>query len=125
MLSRERTGQSMAGLRVLVVEDESIIAMLLENMLTAMDCKTVGPVAKLDKAVEMAEREALDVAILDVSLQGQEVYPVADALAARGIPFVFATGYGKAALHPPYSDRPALQKPFRLDDLVEVFAKIC
>jgi hypothetical protein len=72
----------------------------------------------------MAQREPLDIAILDVNLNGQEVYLVAAALATRGIPFVFATGYGKHSLRPPYDDRPMLPKPFRRGDVYAALAEV-
>ena len=125
MPHREESGRLASGLRVLVVEDEIIVALLLEDMLSDFGHQIVGPVAHLNKAVEMAQQEALDVAILDVNINGKEVYPVAEALAARGIPFIFATGYGKEGLRAQYSDRPSLQKPFRRHRLQELFAAVC
>jgi DNA-binding response OmpR family regulator len=116
--------QPAARPRILIVEDESVIAMLLEDMITDCGYEVVGPVARLDKAVEVAQREALDVAILDVNLNGEEVYPVAAALAAREIPFLFSTGYGKGGVHAPYHDRPTLQKPFQLHDVRAALAAI-
>jgi DNA-binding response OmpR family regulator len=112
------------GLRILLVEDESVIAMLLEDILIQSGHEVVGPVARVDRAVEMARRETLDVAILDVNLNGQEVYPVAAVLAARGIPFVFATGYGKGRLRTPYQDRPTLTKPFQWGDVSALLDEI-
>jgi CheY-like chemotaxis protein len=111
-------------LRVLLVEDESLIALLLEGMLTELGHEVVGPVARLDKALQMAQRENLDVALLDVNLNGKEIYPVAEALEAREIPFVFITGYGRNVLRAPYRDRPILQKPFRRGNLREIFAGV-
>lgn len=125
MPRRERSDRSASGLRVLVVEDEIMVALLLEDMLSGFGHQVVGPVAQLSKAVEMAQREALDVAILDVNIKGNEVYPVAEALAARGIPFIFVTGYAKGGLPAPYSDRPSLQKPFRRHSLRDLFAAVC
>lgn len=118
----EQTGRHASGLRVLLVEDENLVALLLEDMLAELGHTVVGPVARLDKALETAQREAFDVAILDVNINGEESYPIADALAARGIPFVFSTGYGKKSLRAPYSDRPALQKPFQRHELQKLFA---
>jgi len=112
-------------LRVLLVEDEIMIALLLEEMLAELDFEVVGPVARLDRAVEMAQLQALDLALLDVNLNGKETYPVAEALAAREIPLVFVTGYGRGTLRAPYRDRPTLQKPFRRDDLRELVAEVC
>jgi CheY-like chemotaxis protein len=124
MPSSEQTSPRTSRLRVLLVEDEIMVALLLEDMLVELDYEVVGPVARLDKALEMAQWQALDVALLDVNLNGKEIYPVAEALAAREIPFVFVTGYGRGALRAPYCDRPTLQKPFRRGDLRELFAEV-
>ena len=106
-----------SGLRVLLVEDEMMVALLVESMLVELGHKVTGPVGRLNQAVAMAEREDLDFAVLDVNINGGKAYPVAAALAARGIPFIFATGYGRAGLAAPFEDRPMLQKPFRSEDL--------
>jgi CheY-like chemotaxis protein len=124
MPASEQPGRRASGLRVLVVEDENLVALLLEDMLAELGHMVVGPVARLDKALETAQREAFDVAILDVNINGEESYPIADALAARGIPFVFSTGYDKKSVPAPYSDRPALQKPFQRHDLEKLFAEL-
>jgi CheY-like chemotaxis protein len=121
----EARGPGRSGLRVLLVEDEMMVALLLEGMLADFGHEIVGPAARLEKAVEMAQQEAMDVAILDVNIDGEEVYPVADALDARGIPFIFATGYGRAGLRAPYRDRPTLQKPYLADDLHAAITAVC
>src|SRR3954463_2340971 len=105
------------GLRVLVVEDEAAISMLLEDMLMDFGCAIVGPAARLNVAVEMAQSDNFDVAILDVNLAGESIYPVADALAEQKRPFVFSTGYGGAGIKDPYRDRPVVQKPFSQQEL--------
>lgn len=110
------------GLSVLLVEDEFIIALLLEEMLRDLGYRVLGPVARLGKALEMARREGVDAAILDINLNGEEVYPVAETLAARGIPFVFVTGYGRDRLRAPYCNSPTLPKPFRRGDLQDALA---
>jgi CheY-like chemotaxis protein len=110
------------GLRILLVEDEIMVALLLEDMLSELGHAVIGPVSRIDKAVEMAQEETLDLAILDVNLDGKEVYPVAEALDARGIPFVFSTGYGNGGLHAAYRDRPTLSKPFLRRDLLQALA---
>jgi CheY-like chemotaxis protein len=103
--------------RILVVEDEMLVAMLLEDMIAALGHAVVGPFARIDEAMEAARHAAVDAAILDVNLDGRESYPVAEALAARDVPFAFATGYGSQGLRDPWRGRPTLQKPFRQRDL--------
>jgi CheY-like chemotaxis protein len=105
------------GRRVLLVEDETLIAMLVEDLLHDLDCEDVLTASRIDQAIVAAKSAAVDVAILDVNLAGTLTYPVADILRARGIPFIFVTGYTAAALIPEYAKCPTLQKPFRRDDL--------
>jgi CheY-like chemotaxis protein len=124
-VAANRAGEPPSRLRVLLVEDEMMIALLLETMVADLGHEVAGPVARLEKGLEMAEREPLDLAILDVNLNGKEVYPIAAALAARGIPFIFATGYGRAGLREPYRARPTLQKPYRTADLRAAIAEAC
>ena len=96
--------------------------MLVEDMLSDFGCEVVGPMARIEEAVEAAGQGGIDIAILDVNLAGKETYPVADALAEKGIPFVFATGYGAGGLRDGYKERPTLQKPFQQRDLVKALA---
>ncbi len=103
--------------RILVVEDELMIRMLLEDMLGELGYTVTAEAARLDEALEAAKTADFDLAILDVNLDGQPVLPVADALVARGMPFVFATGYGERGLPESYRDRPMLKKPFQMDGL--------
>ena len=103
--------------RVLVVEDELMIRMLLEDMLAELGCTVAASAARLDEALALAQNADFDIAVLDVNLNGQPIVPVADILAARGTPFVFATGYGERGLPTTHRDRPALKKPFHLDGL--------
>lgn len=107
--------RGLAGLRVLVVEDESLIGMLAEDLLEQLGCRMIGSVSSLGKALEMAKRAELDFALLDVDLAGEPVYPVAQALQARGVPFLFMSGYG--GLDGPWRGRPIVQKPFDLPQL--------
>jgi len=100
--------------RVLVVEDELMIAMLFESILDASaECTVIGPFARVKLALEAARNEPLDAALLDIHLAGEPVFPVADVLAERRVPFAFVTGYSKDVLPPLYRERPLLQKPFR------------
>ena len=104
--------QPPAGLRILVVEDEAAIAMLLD-----LGSEVVGPASRLSQALKLAESEAIDFAILDVNVAGEPVYPLVEMLARRGIGFVFSTGYGSQGIDPPWQDRPVLQKPFSQAEL--------
>jgi DNA-binding NtrC family response regulator len=97
---------------VLVVEDEAPVALDLEQTLQAEGCVVVGPVAWLERALLHASLEPIDVALLDVNLAGSLVFPVADALAARDIPFVFLTGYDSTILPERFRQRPFCQKPY-------------
>ncbi|MDI1326641.1 MAG: response regulator [Brevundimonas sp.] len=102
----------LTGRRVLVVEDESLVAMLLETILEDMGCTPVGPAANVDDGLTMATDEPLDAALLDVNVAGRQVFPVAEALKARGVPFVFSTGYGEGGLPEEWRGQATIQKPF-------------
>ncbi len=105
---------SLTGVRLLLVEDEAIVAMMLEAMLTDLGCVVVDIAATLSHGVALVESTAggLDAALLDVNLGGEKVYPIAERLAAGGVPFVFSTGYGLAAISPDFAGVPALAKPY-------------
>jgi CheY-like chemotaxis protein len=121
----ENSPASSSRRRVLLVEDEAMIAMLVEDMLEDLGHELVTVASRLDEALAAAKTGAIDVAILDLNLAGVLTYPVADALAERGIPFVFATGYGSSGLKDAYADRPALQKPFVQQVLGDAIALAC
>ena len=106
--------------RVLVVEDELMIRMLLEDMLGELGYTVAAEAARLDEALEATKTADFDLAILDVNLDGQPISPVVDALVARGTPFVFATGYGERGLPEPYRGRPTLKKPFQIEGLKQM-----
>jgi CheY-like chemotaxis protein len=103
--------------RVLVVEDEYLIRMLLEDMLADLGYDVGAAVGTIAEASEHAANGEFHAAILDVNLDGQEIFPVADILAKRDLPFIFVTGYGEGSLPPNYRGRPALQKPFQAEQL--------
>lgn len=107
----------MDPLRVLVVEDEMTIALLLEDMLLDLGHEVVELAMRLPRALEVARSEAMDLAILDVNLDGRPSFPVAEVLDARGVPFIFATGYGPGGLTQEFRDRPVIKKPFDLRGL--------
>lgn len=107
------------GLRVLVVEDDMLIALHIEGTLQALGCVVIGPVGKLDTAMRMADDDGFDAAILDINVRGKQVYPVAERLRARGIPFALASGYSDWALPEAYRNQPRLTKPFTQRELEE------
>ena len=113
---------SSATPRLLVVEVEYLIRMLLEDMLDDLGYGIAAAVGTLSEARQIAADGDFSAAILDVNLDGQEIYPVADILAKRGLPFVFVTGYGERSLPEPYRGRPALQKPFQAEQLKTTLA---
>ena len=106
--------------QVLVVEDEELVAMMLADMLQELDCAVLGPAGELTQALALAQKGALDAALLDVSLRGTASFPVAEALQARGIPFAFMSGYGEKDFPPAFRQVPRLAKPFDLPDLQRV-----
>ena len=103
--------------RVLVVEDEMLVAMNIEDMLADIGHEVAGLANRLDAGLEMARDGAFDLAMLDVNLAGDLSFPIADVLEARGIPYLFATGYGRQGVRDDYGSVPVLQKPFRARDL--------
>ncbi len=108
------------GLRVIVVEDDSLICLLFEDMLMDLGCKVVGTACDFKRATELAQGgQDVDVAILDVNLGGQQVYPVADILSRRGIPVVFATGMGAGGLLPSWQGHCSVSKPMTMASLAE------
>ncbi|WP_437305373.1 response regulator [Sorangium sp. So ce388] len=108
------------GLRVLIVEDEPMLASSLEDALTDLGCEVIGPALNMTDAIRLAREAEMDGASLDVNIAGEKVYAVADILTARGIPFVFMTGYGKAGLRESDLSRPVLQKPCNLNRFLEI-----
>lgn len=103
------------GKRILVVEDEALIAVMVEDMIADMGGETVGPAATIEEAMRLAEAE-LDGAILDVNVRGERIDPVAERLMARGVPVLFATGYGEVKL-PSGASPTVIDKPYTQDKL--------
>jgi CheY-like chemotaxis protein len=114
----------LSGRRVLVVEDEMMILMIIEDMLADLGCESVTTAATVDQALPLIEAQVFDAAMLDMNLNGDTSHSVADALAARGVPFAFSTGYSGRAMWDGYRDRPVLKKPFRYEELVEILTRL-
>ena len=109
-------GEGLKGRRILIVEDESLVAMLLETILEDMGAVPVGAISTVAEALDLLAGDvALDAALLDVNVAGHEVFPVAEALTSKGVPFVFSTGYGEGGLPETWRGRSTIQKPFTED----------
>ena len=106
------------GLKILVVEDESIVSFLLEDMLTDIGCEVLGHAAALGEAFTLFDKLRPQAAVLDVNLRGEMVYPFAEKLERDRVPFLFATGYGVAGMPERWQRWPVIQKPFQLKTLV-------
>ena len=116
--------QMLTGRRVLVVEDESLVAMLLETILEDMGCTPVGPAGTIEDGLALvADPAPLDAALLDVNVAGHQVFPVAEALRVGGVPFVFSTGYGESGLPDEWRGHATVQKPFTESAIREALMK--
>ena len=105
------------GLTVLVVEDETLIYLLIEDMLSELGCAEIQHATNVAGALAILEQSRPDVVLLDVNLAGEPAFPIAAHLAARKIPFIFATGYGKQGMPDEWSPQLVIQKPFRVETL--------
>ena len=115
----------LAGRRVLIVEDEYFIADDLAQVLTRFGAEIVGPVATRDGALSLlATAESVDLAVLDINLRSESVFPVADVLTERGVPFMFATGYDQASIPARHQHVPRWEKPFALAALAQALPEI-
>src|SRR5215469_16205738 len=112
------------GVRVLIVEDEYLVAVLIEKILESAGCIVIGPIPRLSEALDAAHHDNCDAAVLDVNLAGKRIDPVADALSERNVPFLFVTGYGANALPSEYAARPHVCKPFRMADLLRTLSSV-
>ncbi len=115
--ARPMDASALAGRRILAVEDESLVAMFLEDLLVEFGCTVIGPASRVHDALALVESNFLDGAVLDINLAGERVFPVADRLAELKIPFLFATGYGEAGLPDVYRSKVVLQKPYSAQTL--------
>jgi CheY-like chemotaxis protein len=113
-----------AGVRILLVEDETIVSFLIEDMLKELGCANVWHASGVDQAIAILSNRQPDAAVLDVNLAGQPGYAVAEHLEAAGIPFLFATGYGPCGIPQQWASKPTIQKPFRYQTLASALASL-
>ncbi|ASW07939.1 response regulator [Rhizobium sp. 11515TR] len=111
-------------LRIFVVEDEVLLATWMEDILVDLGHEIAAVASQLPEGCEIARSGEFDLAILDVNLNGQPSYPIAEILRERGIPFVFATGYGGTGLDPAFNNVPTLAKPYIIDDVERVLSSV-
>ena len=112
-----------SGGAVFLVEDEVMIRMMVADMLEELGYSIAAEAGEIDQAIRLARITSFDIAILDVNVNGKLISPVAEVIAARNRPFIFATGYGTQGLPPEYRDRPALQKPFQMETLAAMIER--
>ena len=118
-------GEGLGGRRVLVVEDEMLVAMEFEGLLQRQGCAVVGPASTVDRALALLDHDQPDAALLDLNLNGEPATAVAVALRTRGVPFVLVTGYGEAqSSEPELQDAPRVDKPVNHHALVRALARV-
>ena len=113
----------LSGRRILIVEDEMLLLMTIEDVLADLGCETVISASTVDKAIGRIDRQVFDAAVLDMNLNGTSSHAVAEALAARGVPFVVATG-NRDDMWDGFRDRAVVRKPFKYDELVEILMRL-
>jgi CheY-like chemotaxis protein len=113
----------LSGRRILVVEDEMLVLIMIEDMLADLGCTSVTSAATVGKALALTKAQVFDAAILDINLNGHDSHPVAEALSACGVPFVYSTGNTDHGSTNGYSGRPVLRKPFKFEELVATLTR--
>jgi len=115
---------SLLGRRILIVEDEFLIAMMLEDMLLELGCVVAATAARPAQAIGLIDEVQIDAAILDVNLDGCDSFGIAAALSQRRVPFLFATGYGGSRVPPEFAAYQFIQKPYRLQELADALSRL-
>ena len=111
------------NLRVLIVEDEALVAMLIEDVIAELGHESVGVAARLEAGLAMAKETDADFAVVDLKLNGERTYAIAEVLLRRGIRFMFVTGYGAAAVDAGWRGQVVVQKPFEVDEFERAMAR--
>ena len=109
----------------LLVEDEALIRMMLADMIEELGHRVAAEAGTIDEAMSLASSSTFDAAILDINVDGSHITPVADMLATRRIPFLFASGYGSGGVPGTFADRPVLRKPFQIEELERIVKSLC
>jgi len=118
-------GEALRGRRVLVIEDEMLVAMEFESLLQRQGCAVVGPASTVDRALALLDHDQPDAALLDLNLNGEPATAVAVALKTRGVPFVVVTGYGEAqSSEPELRGAPRVDKPVNYQELMRALAHV-
>jgi CheY-like chemotaxis protein len=112
------------GRRVLVVEDETLVLMMIEAMLADLGCESITTAGTVDKALALIDAQIFDVAMLDMNLKGNAGHSVAQALVACGVPFLYATGNNGHEMRDGYLNRPVLKKPFKEEEMGETLRRL-
>lgn len=120
----ERADGLLAGMRVLVVEDEHLVALALADDLEDAGAIVVGPASSVENALHLIEHHQLEAAVLDIKLQSQFVFPVARALDGRGVPFLFTTGYDASVVPDEYAHVPKCEKPASMSTITKMLATL-
>jgi CheY-like chemotaxis protein len=113
----------LAGRRILVIEDEMLILMMIEDMLADLGCESVAVASKIGSAISLIEGQDFDTAMLDMNLNGIESYPIADALTVREVPYFFSTGNSLTHVKDGYRDQDVLKKPFTFEQLSDMLSR--
>jgi CheY-like chemotaxis protein len=116
--------QLLSGMRVLVVEDEMLVLMAIEDMLGDLGCTSISVAGNIEKALDLIATKTFDLATLDVNLDGQRSYSIAQALSDRGVPFAFSTGYGEHGVGEGFGGHLVLDKPFNSPQLIKVLTAL-
>ncbi|KKX32886.1 response regulator [Rhizobium sp. LC145] len=116
--------RDISGLKVLIVEDEGLVALMIEDMLQDLGCEVIASVSRLADARTIAAKAEVDLAVLDVNLAGEPSFSVAEILRNRQIPFIFSTGYGMEGLPDEFGGHPVIGKPFSSGELQQIIAGV-
>jgi DNA-binding NtrC family response regulator len=117
-------GDAIKGRRILVIEDSPVVAPFTADVLADLGCEVVGPAPNMAAARELIDDEQIDAAMVDVHIRGERSFPLCEALAAKGVPFVLTSGYGDWQTPDKWQDRPRLQKPYTIDQVEDVLAAL-